>query len=102
MAQSLGVVHVFVFGKPPEDGLPQQPDQRMTAILAGAYVGELVARYGAETEDIVKFTIGQQSRIGGNNGAKNWSISRRSKSSLRTPSADSPVGFPMTASRDLD
>jgi len=69
MAQSLGVVHVFVFGKPPEDGLPQQPDQRMTPVLAGACIGEQVARYGAETEDIVKFTIGQQSRIGGNNGA---------------------------------
>jgi len=34
-----------------------------------ARVGEQIARYGAETEDIVKFTIGQQSRIGGNNGA---------------------------------
>jgi hypothetical protein len=41
----------------------------MTAVLAGARVGEQVARHGAETEDIVKFTIGQQSRIGGNNGA---------------------------------
>ena len=69
MAQALGVVDVLVSGKPPEDRLPQQPDQRMTAVLAGACVGEHVACYGAETENIVKFTIGQQSGIRGDNGA---------------------------------
>jgi hypothetical protein len=69
MAQALGVVHVFVSGKSPEDGLPQQPDQRMTTVLAGACVGDQVARYGAETEDIVKFTIDQQARIGGDDRA---------------------------------
>ena len=69
MAQALGIVHVFVSGEPPKHGLPQQTDQHMTAVLAGARVGEQVARYGAETEDIVKFTIGQQSGIRGDNGA---------------------------------
>ena len=41
MAQTFGIVDVFVSGKPPEHGLPQQPDQRMAAVLAGAGVSEL-------------------------------------------------------------
>jgi hypothetical protein len=66
MTQALSVVHVFVSGKPPEDGLPQQPDQRMTAVPASACLGEQIACHGTETECPVKFAIGQQSRIGGN------------------------------------
>ena len=65
MAQAFGIVHVFVSGKPPEHGLPQQPDERMTAVLAGTRVGQHVARHHAETQGIVKFAIGQQSGIGG-------------------------------------
>src|SRR5262245_49058674 len=44
MAQAFGIVHVLVSGKPPEHGLPQQPDQCMAPVLAGACVGELLAR----------------------------------------------------------
>jgi hypothetical protein len=69
MAQAFGIVHVFVSGKPPEHGLPQQPDQSMAAVLAGACVGERLARNRAEAEGIIEFTIGQQARIGSDDGA---------------------------------
>ena len=69
MAQAFGIVHVFVSGKPPEHGLPQQPDQCMAAVLAGACVGELLARHRAEAEGIVELSIGQQARIGSDGGA---------------------------------
>ena len=69
MAQAFGIVHVFISGKPPEHGLPQQPNQCMAAVLAGACVGELLTRHRAEAEGIVEFAIGQQARIGGDDGA---------------------------------
>ena len=65
MAQAFGVVHVLISGKPPEHGLPQQPDERMSPILAGTRIGQHVARHRAEAQGIVEFAIGQQSGIGG-------------------------------------
>ena len=38
MPQAQGVIDIFVAGKPPEHRLPQQPDQRMAAIPAGARI----------------------------------------------------------------
>ena len=64
MTQAFGVVHVFVSGKPPEHGLPQQPDQCMATVPAGACVSERAARHRAEAEGVVEFAIGQQARIG--------------------------------------
>ena len=69
MAQALGVVHVLVSGKTPEHRLPQQPDQRMAAVLAGARIGEHLAGHRAEAECVVEFAIGEQSGIGGDDGA---------------------------------
>jgi hypothetical protein len=34
MAQALSVVHIFISGKSPKYGLPQHPDQSMSAILS--------------------------------------------------------------------
>ena len=65
MAQPLGVVDVLVSGKPPEHGLPQHPHQRVPAVLAGAGVGEPLARHRAEAERVVEFAIGEQTGIGG-------------------------------------
>ena len=69
MAQALGVVHVLVSGKTTEHRLPQQTDQRMAAVLAGARIGERLARHRAQPECVVEFAIGQQSGIGGDHGA---------------------------------
>ena len=65
MAQALGVVHVLVAGKSPEDRLPQHSDESMPAVLARARVGENVARHRAQAERIVEFAIGEQSGVGG-------------------------------------
>ena len=45
MAQALSVVHIFISGKSPKYGLPQHPDQSMSAILASACVGERITRH---------------------------------------------------------
>ena len=65
MAQALGVVDIFVSGKPSEHRLSQEPDQRVSTVLASARVGEHVARHPAETESAVEFPVCQQSGIGG-------------------------------------
>jgi hypothetical protein len=65
MAQAFSVVHIFIPGKATEHRLPQQPDQRMTAVLAGPRIGEHVPRHPAETDCIVECAMGKQSRIGG-------------------------------------
>ena len=64
MAQALGVVYVYVSGKPPEHRLPQQTHQRMATVLANPCFREEVSSHGAETEGIVELAIDQQSRIG--------------------------------------
>ena len=69
MRQAQSVVDILVPGKPPEHRLPQQADQRMAAIPAGACIGQHVPGHRAEADGVVEFTIGQQSGIGGDPGA---------------------------------
>lgn len=64
VTQALGIVDIFVAGEPAEHRLSQQPDQRVSPILASARVGEHVARHPAETDSVVEFPVGQQSGIG--------------------------------------
>ena len=97
MARALGAIYDFISSKPSECGLPQQSNQQMAAVPASTCVGEHLACHGAEAEGIVEFAIGQQSRIGGKDRATKLQLSLRSKSSRRTPSNDSPIGFSMTA-----
>jgi hypothetical protein len=66
VAQTLGVVDIYVSRKPPEHGLPQQPYQRMATVPAGACVSERAACHHAEAESVVEFTVGQQASIGRN------------------------------------
>jgi hypothetical protein len=65
MAQTLGVVHIFVTGELPENRLPQHPDESMPAVLACASVSEHLARHHTEAERVVEFAIGEQSGVGG-------------------------------------
>ena len=65
MTQTLSVVDILVAGKPAEHRLPEQANQRMTAILTSAGIGERLARHYRQAKDVVEFAIGQQSRIGG-------------------------------------
>jgi hypothetical protein len=70
----------------------------MTAIPARARGGEHLAGHRGQFERVVAFAVGGQTGIEGAPGPRNWSISRRSKSSMRTSPRDSPAGFAMAAS----
>jgi hypothetical protein len=41
VTQALGIVHIVISSEAAEDRLPQQTDQRMASVLAGARSGEL-------------------------------------------------------------
>ena len=69
VAQALGVVHVLISSKTTEHRLPQQTDQRMAAVLAGARIGERLARHRAQPECVIEFAVCEQSRIGRDHGA---------------------------------
>jgi hypothetical protein len=64
-AQPVGVVHILVAGQPPEHRLPQQPDQVMASVPAGARLGQSLATACGQGEHVIKFAIGQQSAVGG-------------------------------------
>ena len=64
-AQPLGVVHVLVAGQPPEYRLPQQSDQEVSSVLAGARLRQSLAAACGQSEHVVQFAIRQQSAIGG-------------------------------------
>jgi hypothetical protein len=68
MAQAPGVVNIFIPSEPAEHRLSQHSDECMPTILAGAGVGEHLARHRAEAERIVAFAVGQQSSIGCDDG----------------------------------
>ena len=63
MAQTPGVVHIFVSGETPEHRLSHQTDESILAVLACAGVGEHLARHRAEAERVVEFAVGEQSRV---------------------------------------
>lgn len=65
VTQALGVVHILVPGEPSEHRLPQQPDESMAAIFAGAYIGEQLPRRRGQAKCVVEFAIGQQSGVRG-------------------------------------
>jgi hypothetical protein len=69
MAQTLGVVHIFVSGKAAKHGLPQHSDESVPAILAGPCVREAVAGHRGQAERVIDFPVGQQSGIRGHDGA---------------------------------
>jgi len=68
-AQAIGVVHVLVAREPPEHRLPQQSDERMPTIPAGACIRKRVTGHVGQAERIVQLPIGQQPRIGGDHRA---------------------------------
>jgi hypothetical protein len=96
MTEALSVVHVLVSGKPTEDGLPQHADNGMPAILASAVVGQDLAAIvdNPSASSSSRYANSPASEV--TTEPRNCSIKRRSKSSLKAPSFDSPAGFVMT------
>jgi hypothetical protein len=66
-AQPLGILYVLVAGEAAEHGLPQQADQTMPAVLAGARIRQRRAR--GQAQRVVELAVAQQARIGGDRGA---------------------------------
>jgi hypothetical protein len=69
MAQASGIIHILVSGEATENGLTQQTDKRMAAVLTGARIGERIACNHRQAEHVIEFAIGQQSGIRGHHGA---------------------------------
>jgi hypothetical protein len=46
--QPLGVIHVFIAGKPAEDGLAQESGKRVPGVLARASISKPIARRRAQ------------------------------------------------------
>jgi hypothetical protein len=69
MTQTFGVVDILIAGETAEHRLPQQSNQGMATVLAGARVGEHRAGQRGQSKCVIEFTIGQQSSIGGHDGA---------------------------------
>ena len=65
MAQTFGVVHILVASEATKDGLPKHSDESMSPVLAAARVSERLACHHAEVKRVVKFTVGEQPGIGG-------------------------------------
>ena len=95
-----GIVDILVARKTAKHGLPQHSDESMAAVLAGPCVREPVAGHRGQAERVVEFSVGEQAGVGGDTDPRNWSISRRSKSSLSASAFDSPAEFAITASFD--
>jgi hypothetical protein len=95
MPQTLGVVHILVSGKPTKDVLPQHPDKSMPATLAGSPIRERLPGHRTEAKGSSgsRYASNQTSEV--TTEPRNWSINRRSKSSLKAPSFDSPAGSAM-------
>jgi hypothetical protein len=69
VTQTFSVVDVFVSGKATKYRLPEQPRQCVPTILAGTYIGKNITRHRRKSENVVEFTISQQSSIRGHHGA---------------------------------
>jgi len=59
VAQSLGVVHILVAGEPAKYRLPQQPDQQMPPVLAGARLRQSLATACGQTKNVVQLAVGE-------------------------------------------
>jgi hypothetical protein len=59
MTQTFGVVHILVSSEAAKDGLPKEPDKRMTPIRARARVGQHLAGHRGQSERVVEFAVGE-------------------------------------------
>ena len=91
-AEPIGVVHVVVPAKTSENGLAELPDKTVATVLPTTAVGEYAPGNFAQSDRIIQFPVRQQPASEVTLEPWNSSFKRRSKSSLRTPAFDSPIG----------
>src|SRR5216683_2865185 len=92
---------VLVAGKPPEYRLPQQPDQQVPSILAGARLGQSMAAARRQSENVVQFAVGEQSAIGGDHRTAKLKHQPAVEIEPRASLFDSPVGSAIAAPSDV-
>jgi hypothetical protein len=68
MTQPLGIVHVLITSETAEHRLPEQTDQRMAPVLAGAGISEHLTSQCGQAEHVVEFAVGEQPGIGRDRG----------------------------------
>jgi hypothetical protein len=95
--KAFSVVYVLISRETSEQGLAKHSNQSMSTVLPRARIGKALARNCTQAEGVVEFPVGNQAGIGSHHRSAKL-FNRRSKSSLRTPSSESPAGFAMTAS----
>ena len=61
--QPVGVVHVLISGETSIDGLTQQSDNVVPAVLARPAVSQDIARQGGEAKGTIEFPIGEQTGV---------------------------------------
>ena len=92
-AEPVGIVYVVVPAKASENGLAGLPYKTVTTVLPTTGVHEYVPGTLGQSDRIIQLPVRQQHPASEVTLAPwNSSLSRRSKSSLRTPSFDSPIG----------
>jgi len=64
-SQPVGVVDVFISGKPTEHRLAQHADQATATVATRATVNQVLLGDGHQAERVIEFAIGQQAGIGG-------------------------------------
>ena len=63
-SQPVCVIHIFISGETTIDGLAQQTDDPVPAVLARPTVGKHRTRERGQAKGIIEFTIGKQPGIG--------------------------------------
>jgi hypothetical protein len=96
--QPVGVVDVFISGKPTEHRLAQHAHQIVATVPARARVNQVLARDGHHAKRGIEFAISQQPASEVTLEPWNSSLRRRLKSSRRASDSASPAGCAIIAS----
>jgi len=73
-SQTIGVVHILVATEVAKDGLAKQSCHRVLAVLAGAWIDELVANHIRQPEGVIELSVGKQSGVGGDPGTVEFKL----------------------------
>lgn len=67
--EAFGIVDVFVAGQSAVEGLPQQGEDAVLGVAAGAGIAQATCRRRGQVEGLNEFAIGEESGITGDGGA---------------------------------
>ena len=91
-AEPVGIVHVVVPAKAPENGLAELRDKTVATVLPTTGVGEYVPGNLAQSDRIIQFPVRQQPGVGSDLGTVELKLEPAVKVQPQNPSFDSPIG----------